>query len=83
MAKVPYQKAVGILIYAMLGTQLDITYAVQFLSKFSKNSGKSHWKAVKRVFQYLKGICGLELMYGGIGEEIRGYTDADGNMAED
>jgi len=82
MAKVPYQEAVGILIYTMLGTQLDITYAVQFLSKFSKNPGKSHWKAVKRVFQYLKGICELELMYEGIGEEIRGYTDADGNMAE-
>jgi len=38
---------------------------------------------VKRVFQYLKGTCGLELIYGGIREEIRGYTDADGNMAED
>jgi len=22
-------------------------------------------------------------VYGGIGEEIKGYTDADGNMAED
>ena len=82
MAKVPYQEAVGTLIYVMLGTQLDITYAVQFLLKFSKNPGKSYWKAVKRVFQYLKGTCGLELMYGGIGEEIRGYIDANGNIAE-
>jgi len=38
---------------------------------------------VKRVFRYLKGTYGLELMYGGIGEEIKGYTDADGNMAKD
>jgi len=29
-----------------------------------------------------KGTCGLELMYGGIEEEIREYTDADGNIAE-
>jgi len=83
MAKVPYQEAVGTLMYAMLGTRLDITYAVQSLSKFSKNPRKSHWEAVKRVFRYLKGTCGLKLMYGGIGEEIRRYTDADGNMAED
>jgi len=57
MTKVPYQEAVGTLIYAMLDTQLDITYTVQFLSKFSKNPGKSYWKAVKRVFQYLKETC--------------------------
>jgi len=42
MAKVPYQEAVGTLMYVMLGTRLDITYVVQFLSKFSKNPGKSH-----------------------------------------
>ena len=83
MVKVPYQEAVGTLMYAMLGTRPDITYAVQVLSRFSKNPGKSHWEAVKRVFRYLKGTCGLELVYGGIGEEIKGYTDADGNMAED
>ena len=83
MAKVPYQKAVGMLMYTMLGTQPDIAYAVQVLSRFSKNPGKSHWEVVKRVFQYLKGTCGLELVYRGIGEEIRGYTDVDGNMAED
>jgi len=83
MAKVPYQEAVGTLMYTMLDTRPDIIYAVQVLSKFSKNPRKSHWEAVKRVFQYLKGTCGLKLMYEGIGEEIRGYTDADGNMAED
>ena len=83
MAKVPYQEAVGMLMYTMLGTRPDIAYALQVLSRFSKNLGKSHWEAVKRVFRYLKGTCGLELVYGGIGEEIRGYTDADGNMAED
>jgi len=38
---------------------------------------------VKRVFRYLKGTYGLKLMYEGIGEEIREYTDADGNIAED
>lgn len=83
MSKVPYQEAVGTLMYASLGTRPDITYAVQVLSKFSKNPGDAHWEAVKRVFRYLKGTRELWLTYGGLGEDLAGYTDADGNMAED
>jgi hypothetical protein len=83
MAKIPYQEAVGTLMYALLGTCPDITYAVQALSKFSKNPGEAHWDAVKRVFRYLKGTRELWLSYGGIGEELASFTDADGNMAED
>jgi hypothetical protein len=69
--------------YASLGMRPDITYAVQVLSKFSKNPGEAHWDAVKRVFHYLKGTRDLWLTYGSIGEELAGFTDADGNMAED
>jgi len=47
MTKIPYQEAIGILIYAALGTRPDIAYTVQVLSKFSKDSGKAHWEAVK------------------------------------
>jgi hypothetical protein len=37
MEKVPYQSLIGSLMYAMLGTRPDITYAVGALSKFSAN----------------------------------------------
>ena len=50
MSKVPYQEAVGTLMYAALGTRPDIAYAVQVLSKFSKNPGDTHWEAVLRGF---------------------------------
>ena len=83
MTNIPYQKAVGILMYAALGTCPDIAYPVQVLSKFSKNPGEAHWEVVKRVFCYLKGTQDLWLTYGGTGEELAGLTDADGNMAED
>jgi len=56
MTNIPYQEAVGILMYATLGTCLDIAYPVQVLSKFSKNPGEAHWEVIKRVFHYLKGI---------------------------
>jgi hypothetical protein len=83
MAKVPYQEAVGKLMYTALGTRPDIAYAVQVLSRFTKAPGEAHWDAVKRVFRYLKGTRDLWLTYGGASETLEGFTDADGNMAED
>ena len=83
MRNVPYQEAVGSLMYASLGTRPDITYAVQTVSRFSKNPGQAHWEAVKQIFCYLKGSKELWLTYGGDRKELKGYTDADGSMAED
>ena len=69
--------------YALLETRPDITYAVQMVSRFSKNPGYTHWEAVKKIFCYLKGTKDLWLSYGGQQKELTGYADADGNMAED
>jgi len=42
ISKIPYQEAVGILIYTMLGTHSNIIFVVQVLSKFSKNPRKAY-----------------------------------------
>ena len=47
MRNIPYQEAVGLLMYASLGTRPDIIYAIQTVSRFSKNPGQPHWEAVK------------------------------------
>ena len=47
MRNVPYREAVGALMYAMLGTRPDISFAVTMVSKFSSNPGLTHWEAVK------------------------------------
>ena len=54
-------EAVGSLMYASLGTHPDITYAMQTVSRFTKNPGAAHWEVVKRIFCYLKGTCELWL----------------------
>ncbi|KAF7762365.1 hypothetical protein Agabi119p4_8958 [Agaricus bisporus var. burnettii] len=69
--------------YAAIATRPDIAFAIQVLSKFSKNPGIDHWEAVKRVFRYLKGTKDLWLTFGGQGDTLEGFADADGNMAED
>ena len=50
MRNVPYREAVGALMYAMLGTRPDISFAVTMVSKFSSNPGLTHWEAVKRIY---------------------------------
>lgn len=37
-----YQSAVGSLIYAILGTRPDITYAVSIISRYAANPTKAH-----------------------------------------
>jgi hypothetical protein len=83
MRNIPYHKAVGSLMYASLGTRTDITFAVQSVSRFSLKPGIAHWEAVKQIFRYLKGTRDLWLSYGNKVNELDGYADADGSMAED
>lgn len=83
MSRVPYQSAVGSLMYAMVCTRLDIAQAVGVLSRYMSNPGRVHWDAVKRVFRYLKGTSKYSLCYHGnsVGDmtslDIHGYVDSD------
>lgn len=44
--KSKYQRAVSLLMYAMLGTRPDIAYAVSVVSRFSANPITDHWLVV-------------------------------------
>ena len=45
----------------ILGTRLDITFAVSYLSRFMAKPISVHMTAAKRVFRYLNGTQNLEL----------------------
>ena len=51
MTKVPYQSAIGSLMYAMVATRWNATFAVGAVSQFMSNSGKKHWDAVKLILR--------------------------------
>jgi hypothetical protein len=53
MSKVPYSSAVSSLMYAMVCSLLDLSYAMSLVSRYMANPGKKHWNAVKWIFKYL------------------------------
>ena len=55
VSQLAYSKVIGSLMYAMTSTRPDIAFVVAKLSRFTSNPGRHHWKAVRRVFKYLKG----------------------------
>ena len=63
MKRVPYASAVGSLMYAMLCTRPDICLDVGMVSGYQSNPVLAHWKAVKRILRYLKGIADYSLCY--------------------
>lgn len=75
---VPYQEAVGSLLYLVQGTRPDLAFAVNDVSRFNTNHSLAHWKAVKRIFRYLKGTIDYKLTFTNEGDsELVGYSDAD------
>ena len=77
MDKIPYASAIGSIMYAMLCTRLDISYALSMTSRFQSNLGECHWIAVKNILKYLRRTKDIFLIYGGQEREIviSGYTD--------
>ena len=75
---IPYQQAVGSLLFLSQGTRPDIAFSVNDVSWFNTNYNIAHWKAVKRIFRYLKNTINYKLCYTFTDKnELRGYSDAD------
>lgn len=77
IGKIPYQEAVGSLLYLARCTRSDIAFAVNDVSRFNSNFGQAHWNAVKRIIRYLKGTIDYKLKFTNGGTEIHGYGDSD------
>ena len=77
MRHIPYESAVGSLMYAMLCTRPDICYAVGMVSRYQSNLRRAHWTAVKNILKYLRRTRDYMLMYGAKDLILTGYTDSD------
>ena len=77
LPNVPYQMLVGSLMYAMVCTRPDISYAVGKLSRFNSCYTKEHYSYAKRVLRYLNGTIEHGLHYCKTGVGLEGFADAD------
>nr|GEX05155.1 zinc finger, CCHC-type [Tanacetum cinerariifolium] len=71
-----YSRAIGYLMYAMTSTRPDIAYVVGKLSKFTSNPSRQRWKAITRVFKYLRGTMNYGLSYVGYPSVLEVCSDA-------
>ena len=77
MSKVPYASAIGSIMYAMISTRPDVSYALSVTSRYQSDPGEGHWTAVKNILKYLRRTKDVFLVYGGEEElVVTGYTDA-------
>ncbi|KAG8480842.1 hypothetical protein CXB51_025297 [Gossypium anomalum] len=77
MSHVPYSSAVGSLMYVMVCSHLDLSYAVSAISRYMANPNKEHWKAVQWILRYLRGTTNICLQFGRTRDGVIGYVDAD------
>nr|GEW74472.1 zinc finger, CCHC-type [Tanacetum cinerariifolium] len=81
VAQIEYASAICCLMYATHCTRPDIAYVVCKLSRYTSNLSHDHWKAIGRVFGYLKRTRKLALYYDRLSVVLEGYSDASWIMA--
>ncbi|GEM09021.1 gag-Pol polyprotein [Rhodotorula toruloides] len=75
-----YLQAVGSLMYAMLGTRVDLAHVVGVLGCHAARPDNMHWAAVLRALQYIRGTLDYGLEYTPDSSPLRGfeaYSDSD------
>jgi hypothetical protein len=77
MRVVPYASAIGSIMYVMICTRPDVSYALSATSKYQSNYSDAHWIIVKNIQKYLRRTKEAFLVFGGEEELIvKGYSDA-------
>ena len=72
-----YQQVIGSLLYLMLGTRPDITYALTKIAQFAANPSEEHLTKALYICKYLAGTTNYKLQYGLKHQGLYVYADAD------
>ncbi|XP_031285016.1 secreted RxLR effector protein 161-like [Pistacia vera] len=63
MDTVPYASVIGSIMYAMVSTRLDLSFAISLLSRFMYNPRSDNWTALKWVVRYINSSLSVGLKY--------------------
>ena len=75
-----YRRMIGSMIYLMISTRPDISYAVGVLSRFMQSPKELHLRFLKRLLRYVRTTIEYSLVYTKSDREdlkLKGYTDSD------
>ena len=76
MSMIPYASTIRSIMYAMLCTRPDVSYALSVTSRYQSNPGMGHWVVVKNILKYLRRTKDVFLIYGDGNLIVNGYSDA-------
>ena len=77
MSRVPYASIIRSIMYAMMCTHLDISFALSMVNHYQINLGRAHWIALKNILKYLRRTKDWVLMLGGSDTlRVTRYSDA-------
>ena len=76
MSRIPYASAIGSIMYTMICTRPNVSYALSVTSIYQSNLGEGHWVAVKNILKYIKRTKDAFLIYGDGDIIMKGYIDA-------
>jgi hypothetical protein len=71
---------VGCLMFAMVGTRPDISYAIGIVSKYSQSPKRIHCTVVRRIMRYLKGTATYQLYFSSTDGVNKLFAYSDANM---
>ena len=77
MSMTPYASVIGSIMYAMLYTRPDVSYALSVTRRYQSETDEGHWVAVKNILKYLRRTKDVFLIYGDADLNVSGYTDAN------
>jgi hypothetical protein len=76
MSRVSYASAIGSIMYVILCTRPDVSYALSVTSRYQANPDLEHWNTAKNILKYLRRAKDIILIYSDDSElVVSGYTD--------
>jgi hypothetical protein len=84
MREIPYASAIGSIMYVMIYTCPDASYALSVMSRYQSNYGDTHWTIVKNILKYLRRTKEAFLVFRSKEElVVKGYSDASFQIDSD
>ncbi|MBW0469082.1 hypothetical protein O181_008797 [Austropuccinia psidii MF-1] len=75
----PYLKRIGVLLYIAQACRPDISFAVNYLARFSLCTNRLHWNALEHLIAYLRGTrdMGILISKSNVSSKMKCFVDAN------